>query len=143
MRIVICGSSAFKEEMLKYRDKLTSMGHEPIVHPDYEDFVMGRKPEIWSQVSGGEHYKAKISQGYIKWYYQAIFDSEAILVLNFDKRDIKNYIGGNTLMEIGFAHVNNKKIFLLNPIPEEVSYTDEIKAMVDIILDNNLEKITN
>ena len=44
-------------------------------------------------------------------------------------------------MEIGFAHVNNKKIFLLNPIPEEVSYTDEIEAMADIILNDNLTKI--
>ena len=73
--------------------------------------------------------------------YDAIFNSDAILVLNFDKRDIKNYVGGNTLMEIGFAHVNDKKIFLLNPIPEDVSYVDEIKAMVDNILEDDLNKI--
>jgi len=141
MKIVICGSSAFKEKMLEYRDKLAAIGHEPIVHPDYESFVKGEKPEIWSQVNGGEHYKAKRSQGYIKWYYEAIFNSDAILVLNFTKRGVANYIGGNTLMEIGFAHVNDKKIFLLNPVPEEVSYVDEIKAMVDNILDDELDKI--
>jgi len=44
-------------------------------------------------------------------------------------------------MEIGFAHVNDKKIFLLNPIPEQVSYLDEIKAMVDVILEGDLSKI--
>lgn len=141
MKIVICGSSAFKEKMLEYRDKLMAIGHEPIVHPDYEAFVKGEKAEIWSQVENGEHYKAKKEQGYIKWYYNAIFNSEAILVLNFDKRGIKNYIGGNTLMEIGFAHVNDKKIFLLNSIPDEVSYVDEIKAMVDNILEEDLNKI--
>lgn len=141
MKIVICGSSAFKEKMLEYRDKLVSLSHEAIVHPDYEAFVNGEKQEIWNQVSTGEHYKAKKEQGYIKWYYDAIFNSDAILVLNFDKRGIKNYVGGNTLMEIGFAHVNNKKIFLLNPIPEEVSYTDEIKAMFDEVLDDDLSKI--
>ena len=141
MRIVICGSSTFKEKMLEYRDKLSLLGHEPIVHPDYELFVKGEKQEIWSQISGGEHYEAKKSQGYIKWYYNAIVDSEAILVLNFDKKGIKNYIGGNTLMEIGFAHVNNKKIFLLNEIPEGISYVDEIKAMVDVILNGNLDKL--
>ena len=127
--------------MLEYRDKLTAIGHEPIVHPDYEAFVKGKKPEIWNQVIAGEHYKAKKEQGYIKWYYNAIFNSDAILVLNFDKRGIKNYIGGNTLMEIGFAHVNDKKIFLLNHIPAEVSYVDEIKAMVDNILEEDLDKI--
>ena len=44
-------------------------------------------------------------------------------------------------MEMGFAHVNDKKIFLLKPIPEEVSYVDEIKAMADVILDGDLSKI--
>lgn len=141
MKIVICGSSTFKEKMLEYRDKLTALGHEPIVHPDYEAFVRGEKQEIWNQVSTGEHHKAKKEQGYIKWYYEAIFNSEAILVLNFDKRGIKNYIGGNTLMEIGFAYVNDKKIFLLNPIPENVPYVDEIKAMVEDIIDDDLSKI--
>jgi hypothetical protein len=141
MKIVICGSSTFKELMLQYRDKLISLGHEPIIHPDYELFVKGEKQEIWKQISGGEHSQAKKSQGYIKWYYNAIVNSQAILVLNFDKKGIKNYIGGNTLMEIGFAHVNNKKIFLLNEIPENVPYVDEIKAMAEIILNNDLNKI--
>ena len=58
-----------------------------------------------------------------------------------DKNGIKNYIGGNTLMEMGFAHVNDKKIFLLNPIPEEVSYADEIKAMVDVVINGDLNRV--
>ncbi|HNX10960.1 MAG TPA: hypothetical protein PKI61_02365 [bacterium] len=141
MKIVICGSSTFKEKMLEYRDRLSALGHEPIVHPDYEAFVKGEKQEIWGQVMAGEHHKAKREQGYIKWYYDAIFNGDAVLILNFDKKGIKNYIGGNTLMEISFAYVNDKKIFLLNPIPEEVSYVDEIKAMVDNILDDDLDKL--
>jgi hypothetical protein len=141
MKIVICGSSTFKEKMLEYRDKLLALSHTPIVHPDYEAFVKGEKQEIWSQISGGEHYEAKKSQGYIKWYYNAIVNSEAILVLNFDKKGIKNYIGGNTLMEIGFAHVNNKKVFLLNEVPEDLSYVDEIKAMTDVVLNGNLDAL--
>jgi len=141
MKIVICGSSSFKEKMLEYRDKLLALGHEPIVHPDYGAFIRGEKQAVWQQVEGGEHYKAKREQGYIKWYYNAIVASEAILVLNCDKKGIKNYIGGNTLMEIAFAYVNDKKIFLLNPIPEEISYVDEIKAMVDNVLAGDLEKI--
>jgi hypothetical protein len=127
--------------MLEYRDRLFALGYEVIVHPDYESFVKGEKREIWNQVVNGEHHKVKRSQGYIKWYYDAICNSDGILVLNFDKNGIKNYIGGNVLMEIGFAHVNDKKIFLLNDIPEEVSYVDEIKAMADIVLNGDLEKI--
>jgi len=42
---------------------------------------------------------------------------------------------------MGFAHVNDKKIFLLNPLPEESPYIDEIKAMVNIVLNGDLAKI--
>ena len=44
-------------------------------------------------------------------------------------------------MEIAFAHVNDKKVFLLNPVPENVSYTDGINAMFDIVLEGDLTKI--
>lgn len=140
MKLVICGSSAFKEKMLEYKQLLSDLGHEGIVHPDYEAFIKGEKAELWQQINE-EHHAAKRSQGYIKWYYEAIVASDGILVLNFDKKGIANYVGGNTLMEIAFAYVNDKKIFLLNPIPEEMSYTDEIKAMVDNILEGNLNNI--
>jgi len=141
MKIVICGSSAFKEKMIEYQKLLSDFGHEGIVHSDYQAFINGEKQEIWNKINGGEHYEAKKSQGYIKWYYNAIVESDAILILNFDKRGIKNYIGGNTLIEIAFAHVNDKKVFLLNDVPEEVSYVDEIKAMFDVVLNGNLSKI--
>ena len=43
-------------------------------------------------------------------------------------------------MEIGFAHVHGKKIFLLNDIPD-VSYKDEIEAMYGVILRGDLSLI--
>jgi len=139
MKITICGSSAFKEEMLNYKHKLLELGHNVIVHPDYEAFIRGEKKDLWDKIQK-EHAVAKKENNYIKWYYDAIVSSDAILVLNFDKRNIVNYIGGNTLMEIGFAHVNNKKVFLLNEVPE-ISYSDEILAMYDVILNGDLSKI--
>lgn len=140
MKITICGSSKFRHEMVAYMEKLENLGHEVVVHEHYIKSVKGDMPELMERVNR-EHAVLKKEQGYIKWYYNAIKNSDAILVLNFDKNGIKNYIGGNTLMEIGFAHVNDKKVFLLNPIPEDVSYVDEIKAMADVILDGDLNKI--
>ena len=43
-------------------------------------------------------------------------------------------------MEIGFAYVNNKKIFLLNPIPDMI-YRDEIEACQPIVISNDLSLI--
>lgn len=65
---------------------------------------------------------------------------DAILVMNYDRRGVKNYIGGNTLMEIGFAHILGKKIFLLNPVPD-MHYKSEIEAVEPIILDGDMAGI--
>jgi hypothetical protein len=140
MKITICGSSAFRKEMLQFRDRLKEIGHEPILHPVYDELVSGRVPELARRIET-EHGDVKKQYGFIKWYYNSIVNSDAILVLNFEKNGIKNYIGGNTLMEMAFAHVHDKKVFLLNPLPEKVSYVDEIKAMVDVVLNGDLKKI--
>lgn len=139
MKITICGSLAFKKEMLEFRDKLKKLGHKPIIASYIEDLVLGRKPKLLKQIKKN-HGKVKKDYGFIKWYYQAIKRSDAILVLNFDKKGIKNYIGGNTLMEMGFAHIHDKKIFLLNPIPE-LGYKDEIRAIVTKVLSGDLRLI--
>ena len=125
--------------MVDYKNKLKKLGHEAIVHPHYEAFVRGEEQDLWNRIET-EHSTLKKEQNYIKWYYDAIVGSDAILVLNFDKKGAANYIGGNTLMEIAFAHVNDKKIFLLNAVPD-ISYRDEILAMYDEILDGDINKI--
>ena len=140
MKITICGSSKFRHKMVEYMEKLKDLGHNVIVHEHYVKSSRGEMPELMKRVEK-EHAVLKREQNYIKWYHNAIKNSDAILVLNFDKNGIKNYIGGNTLMEIGFAHVNDKKVFLLNSIPEDVSYADEIKAMVDVVIEGDLGKI--
>jgi len=141
MKITICGSSSFRQQMINYKEKLEGMGHEVIVHPHYIEFVKDGRRDILDRMEAGEHAEVKKENDYIRWYHNAIKESDAVLILNFEKNGIKNYIGGNTLMEIGFAHVNNKKVFLLNDIPEGLSYVDEIKAMVDIVLNEDLNKI--
>lgn len=140
MKITICGSVMFRKEMVEIRDKLDKMGHEGIICPIMEDLASGRNPRLMEEIKRN-HGGVKRKHGFIKWYYNSIVNSDAILVLNYDKNGIKDYIGGNTLMEMGFAHVHDKKIFLLNPIPQNVPYVDEIKAMTDVILDGDLSKI--
>jgi len=141
MKITICGSSTFRQEMIDYKEKLEQMGHEVIVHPHYIQFVKDGRRDILDRMERGEHAQVKKENDYIRWYHNAIKESDAVLILNFDKNGIKNYIGGNTLMEIGFAHVSNKKVFLLNPIPEDVPYIDEIKAMMGVELNGDLGRI--
>ncbi|MEZ4103203.1 MAG: hypothetical protein R3B55_01395 [Candidatus Paceibacterota bacterium] len=77
----------------------------------------------------------------IERYWEFIKTSDAILVLNLEKKGIKNYIGGSTLMEMGFAYGFEKKIYLYNPIPERserIHYVDEIMDMDPIVLNGDL-----
>lgn len=139
MRITICGSVKFAPQLVEIHGQLKELGHEPLMHEDMFGLVDGTARQLKEEKMEGAEIKRKF--GFIKWWHNCIKNSDAILVCNFDKNGIKNYIGGNTLMEIGFAHVNDKKVFLLNPIPEGVPYDDEIRAMVDLILDGDLNRL--
>jgi hypothetical protein len=140
MKITLCGSVKFADKLVEIYRELESIGHQPMMHEEMFGIADGTAKELIDGISM-DHAEVKRKNNFIRWWHDCIKSGDAVLICNFDKNGIKNYIGGNTLMEIGFAHVNNKKVFLLNPIPEDVSYADEIKAMVDEIIDGNLEKI--
>ncbi|MCK4714172.1 MAG: hypothetical protein KAT35_01240 [Candidatus Aenigmarchaeota archaeon] len=140
MKITVCGSVAFAEKLVDVCRRLEELGHQSIMHEDMFGIADGSAPELIDGIKIN-HAEVKRKYGFIKIWYNLILKSDAILVCNFDKNGVKNHIGGNTLMEMGFAHVNDKKVFLLNPIPEKVPYTDEIEAMVDVVLDGDLKRI--
>ena len=95
--------------------------------------------------SDEEKEEIKLDQKYnhdaIREFWKPMKTADALLVANFDKSGIKNYIGGNAFLEMGFAHVLNQKIFLLNPIPKMPYYETEIIAMKPIVINGDLSKI--
>jgi len=148
MNIVICGSIDFTPKIKEIADILSDQGHkvdipltsQRIINGELilEDFLDEKKKN--GDTCFRESALRKIQDDVIKHYYQKIADSDVILVLNLDKKGIPNYIGGNTFLEMGFAHVLNKKIYLYNNIPD-ISYTDEINTMKPIIIGGDLLKI--
>ena len=134
MRIVICGSLRFFNEMNKIRFDLENSGHEVILPVNIE----GTNYENKSVEQGVKNIK---NYDLINKHYKEIINSDGILVLNLDKGGIKNYIGGNSFLEMGFAYVNNKKIFLFNESPQGLNYCEEILGMDPIILNGDLNKI--
>ncbi len=139
MKITICGSIKFTENMSQISGQLLKNGHETELPLTSIKILSGELTlEEFERESEGEN--RKIQDDVIRKYYEKIKESEAILVANYDKNWIRNYIGGNTFLEIWFAYVLNKKIFLFNEIPE-IWYSDEIKAMQPVILGWDLSKI--
>ena len=143
MKISICASIDFTYEIGKVAKELRGMGHKidiPLTAQKILDNELTLDDFKKEKSKNGDGAFRKIQYDVIKRYYKIIQNSDAVLVLNFDKNGIKNYIGGNTFLEMGFAYVLNKPIYLVNPIPDMI-YTDEIKAMQPKILNGDLGKI--
>ena len=132
----------FAKEIGKAAEKLRELGHEVFVPSTAEQILSGQIDvfDIEKEKESGSSADRVIKNNAIIRHYKKIERSEAILVLNYEKKGIKNYIGGNVFLEIGFAFILNKKIFLLNPIPE-LNYSDEIIAMQPVVLNGDLNNI--
>lgn len=145
MKIYVLGSSSFKNKMVQCKNELCALGYDGWIHPHYEAIVRG---EMQGQVScwanGDSTEKARIKQenNYLHDHYKHILESDAVLIVNDKKNGIKNYIGGNVLMEMGQAYVNHKQIYILNGMPAGLPYTAEIEAMVPICLEGAVANIT-
>lgn len=83
----------------------------------------------------------KYERDAIREHWKVIQGSDAVLVLNYDKNGIPNYVGGNAFLEMGFAHVLNKPIFLLNPIPKMPHYETELVAMRPTVIDGDFARV--
>lgn len=123
----------YTEEMLAMRDKLMTLGHDAFV-TDLHRAFLGKTAEEKEEIKIWQ----KNNCDAIREFWKAMQGADAVLALNLDKRGIKNYIGGNTFLELGFAHVLGQKIFLLNPIPDIPFYASEIEAMKPVILNGDL-----
>lgn len=129
--IVICGSMAFYAEMLNVSNMLKNWGI-PTIIPKEES----KEKELLSEEQFYD-FKRKVSSQYLS----KIRDNStyAILVLNQEKRGVKNYIGANTLVEISMAFCWGRAIYLLNDFYEPLK--EELMAWRVVNLNGNLERL--
>lgn len=145
MIITLCGSIAFIDEMYRLKTELEGLGHKVLLPPNE---VPGENGEM---IPASEYYNHKkaLQQKDDAWIWQnhtdrisghfdKISKSDVILVTNYDKNNISNYIGPNTLMEMGLAFYLKKPIFLLNPIPE-IAWKEEILGMKPVVINGDLK----
>jgi len=136
MRIALCASMGFAQEIFDVKDILEGKGHNIHTPNDTEDitkFIDGRVKEEDKMMDG--------KADYMKVYNHTISRMDAILVLNYPKNDIPNYIGANTLIEMSMAYVQEKGLFLLNPVPEMPYIKDEVIFMKPVVIHGDFDKI--
>ncbi|MDE2311725.1 MAG: hypothetical protein KGJ93_01370 [Patescibacteria group bacterium] len=145
MKVTICGSCAFIDEMQQVAEQLKSLGHEVKIPPVFEVTKDGRSlhtrdyyalkktvpndPEFWEKHTGR-----------ISAHFNKVAWADAILVTNYDKNNIAGYIGPNALMEMGLAFYLGKKIFLLQPVPE-LAWKEELLGLRPVVVNSQLSLI--
>jgi len=142
VRIVVCGSLDFTREIGKIRKSLLKMGFEVVVPKTSRDVLDGELSleRVLAEKQSGEIVGRAREVDPLNYYYREIMDSDCVLVLNLDKDGVEGYVGGNTLIEMGFAYVLDKEIYLWKDVPD-MGYTDEILLMEPEVLGGDLSKL--
>ena len=142
MKIGLMHSLDFSNEALVIKKQLEERGHSVSMCYSVSKIENGKfsVQEVLDLKKSGNFSDYTISKDLIRWNWDRMKNDDAILVINLTKKGVENYIGGNTFLEIGFAHVLKKKIFLWNDIPV-MPYADEIKAMQPVVINHNFDLI--
>jgi len=127
-RVVLCASRTAYRALRKCGRDLANRGFEIVLPAD-----IGAE----SDVNGTSNRKP----GSFTYYHEEIAKSDAVLVVNEAKDGTANYIGPHTLIEMALAHVLRRPIFLLNPLPDQVAWLDELQAMDVEILDGHIDEL--
>ena len=140
MKILLICSKQFYSKLAEIKNILENNGHE-VFMPNCYDHPQTEQ-EMWNIGSKAHsEFKAKM----FKQSYETISYMDAVLVLNYDKEKngivYKNYIGGATFLEMYDAFKLNKKIFMINNIPDGI-LSDEIHGFNPIILNGDVSKIS-
>jgi hypothetical protein len=135
MKISIVSSMDFAEKIIEIKRNLEKLNHHICIPPDTYECL--DNPNLNMDLD------FLIQEDLLMKCFNRVCDNEAILVLNYQKGNIKGYVGGASLMEIGVAYFLKKKIYILNDLPNEsdLRYVCEIKQCKPIILKGNLNLI--
>jgi hypothetical protein len=129
--VVICGSMKNLDLMTKIGKLLESAGLD-VVTP-----VPDTMEEEWS-FEGSIALKREASRRHMDSIRRR--GTVAVLVVNVDRADKKHYVGPNSLAEIGVAFSDNRRVFLLQGMPD--CYVDELMAWGVECLNGDLPRIT-
>ncbi|MEI7480341.1 MAG: hypothetical protein WCJ59_01820 [bacterium] len=141
--IVICSSAAFYKQVLEVEKELKKMGFKvtiPLTAGKMKRSGDFRVETYKTWYKNPNDYKKKTFL--TKHHFNKITKGDIVLVLNYEKNGVLGYIGGAVLAEMALALHFGKKIYVLNPLPKSVTYLEELEAMLPVILEGNLKKIS-
>jgi hypothetical protein len=141
--IALCSSANFYRQLVDIQAKLEKLGYRVVIPATAEAMKKSGDYDVshvktWFSDDKDYHKKSLL----MKSHFKEIESVDSILVLNYEKNGLPNYIGGNVLMEMAIAFYLNKSIFIFNEIPKESTFLEEIKAVGPIVLQGKLEQLS-
>ena len=135
MKICICCSLSFTDKVKIVAQNLEKMGYDVLL-PNGVLVDAIHKPDF-------DPVAAKHDNGYdaMREHFDKIKKADVILVCNYTKNDVENYIGANTFLEMGFAYYLGKPIFVLNPLPDYKYVNDELLSFGVNLINGDLSRI--
>lgn len=137
MKLMIICSKRFYDKINDIKNILENKGIEVYLPNCYDNPEM---EDSMKRLGVREHQKFKAMM--YKQSENTINSVDAVLVLNFNKDNYKNYVGGATFLEMYDAFRLGKKIYMYNAIPDGILY-DEINGFSPVVINGNLELIYN
>lgn len=140
--ITICSSANFYRQVVAVKQDLETLGYNVLIPitaqrmQDSGDFDVSHY-KTWFGDAKDYHKKAEL----MRTHFAEVAKSDAVLVLNYEKHGVQNYIGGNVLMEMAIGFYLNKPIYVLNDLPEDSAFEEEIIGLGSIPLGGDLLKL--
>ncbi len=135
MKVFLCASRSSYHRVAEVRAGLERRGHVVTLPNNFDD--PGREDHV--KTSGTPAFAAWKAE-VLELQAEKVATNDAILVLNFDKSDQRNYLGGATFLEVFKAWELRKVIYFFNALPEGI-LRDELEAMRPIVIEGDLDKV--
>ena len=156
MKIIICSSITFRNRYLEVAQELEENGiavdvpelqkEMPVEKQESDDQKERTSIRGFFESQGGvdaftsDHEIWEDKARAMREHIERIDAGDAILVTNYDKNGIENYIGANTLLEMFYAFLKEMPIYVLNPLPD-MRCKEELRGMQLTVINGDLSEI--
>lgn len=138
--LTICGSMC---KLLEMRESKARLAQVPNWEVSIPEAFGPDKEELIRNGAYRDTAEIKKQFGSIRAHYDEVARATWVLLHNPDKNGVKGYIGPNTFLEAGYAHVLGKPLYALNGYTENTFMLDELDAIGATVLNGDLEKMVN
>jgi hypothetical protein len=139
--IVICFDRDFTSHYVKEKLTLNSLNYNAI--SIYTDSQLSGKRGIIDKSDTSIYSFERRGNILLSDCFEFVKKSNSLLILNYEKNNIKGYVDSFSFLNMVFASILSKKVVTLNNVMNNVAYYPEISLIKTISLKGNIKNISN